>query len=388
MKRLKKILFLALMVTALSCLFCQPAFAISEEEVQAQVDAVGKEAVSGNVLIWFMCAIGFLKVSQKIDSFMASLGVNVGHTGGSMLAEAMIAARGFSGFKSFASNHFAGGRSSHSSHVNASGGGKGGAGFGAGFASGGLAGVIKRNVTNNAVKTATTPPDAKPSGLSGLVGGAAGGIGGHIYASSVSKGGNFANNVIGSVATGSITQMGTMTGDKAVDALHSYMGHAALEPGAENTCVELNPHYVEVGKKVVPEATWICADVLDPFLPDLLGQFDFAIANPPFGRIANNYRKSYMSGEFEYMVIEAASRIAKEGAFIIPQMSAPFVYSGTEDHRWLQEGRARTFEKRTGILLEFNQGIDTAYYKNDWHCTAPICEIVCCDFAGTDTSAA
>ena len=157
---------------------------------------------------------------------------------------------------------------------------------------------------------------------------------------------------------------------------------------ADITCVELNPHYVEVGKKVVAGGTWICADVLDPFLPDLLGQFDFAIANPPFGRIANNYRKSYMSGEFEYMVIEAASRIAKEGAFIIPQMSAPFVYSGTEDHRWLQEGRARTFEKRTGILLEFNQGIDTAYYKNDWHCTAPICEIVCCDFAGTDTSAA
>lgn len=34
---------------------------------------------------------------------------------------------------------------------------------------------------------------------------------------------------------------------------------------ADITCVELNPHYVEVGKKVVPEATWICADVLDPF---------------------------------------------------------------------------------------------------------------------------
>ena len=68
MKKFKKILFLALMIATLSCLFCQPAFAISEEEVQAQVDAVGKETVSGNVLIWFMCAIGFLKVSQKIDS--------------------------------------------------------------------------------------------------------------------------------------------------------------------------------------------------------------------------------------------------------------------------------------------------------------------------------
>ena len=154
MKKFKKILFLALMVAALSCLFCQPAFAISEEEVQAQVDAVGKETVSGNVLIWFMCAIGFLKVSQKIDSFMASLGVNVGHTGGSMLAEAMIAAKGIGGFKNFSSHHFGGARSSSSTHVNANGGGgkSGAAGFGAGFASGGLAGVIKRNVTNNAIK--------------------------------------------------------------------------------------------------------------------------------------------------------------------------------------------------------------------------------------------
>ena len=204
MKKLRRILFLALMVGLLACLCCQPAFAaVTEEEVQAQVDAVGKEAVSGNVLIWFMCAIGFLKVSQKIDSFMASLGVNVGHTGGSMLAEALIAARGFSGFKSFSSHHFGGGHSSNSTHVNASGGGKGG-GFGAGFASGGLAGVIGRKVTNNAVKTATTPSETKASGLGGLVGGAAGGIGGHIYTSSVSKGGNFANNVIGSVATGNI----------------------------------------------------------------------------------------------------------------------------------------------------------------------------------------
>ena len=71
------------MVACLACLFCQPAFAaISESDVQSQVDAVGKEAVSGNVLIWFLCAVAFLKISQKIDSFMASLGVNVGHTGG------------------------------------------------------------------------------------------------------------------------------------------------------------------------------------------------------------------------------------------------------------------------------------------------------------------
>ena len=109
MKKLKKILFAAFTVAILSCLLCQPAFAaISESDVQAQVDAVGKEAVSGNVFIWFLCAIGFLKVGQKIDSFLSSLGVNVGHTGGSMLAEAMIAARGIGGIKNFSTTLAAG----------------------------------------------------------------------------------------------------------------------------------------------------------------------------------------------------------------------------------------------------------------------------------------
>lgn len=73
MKKYKKILYAALIVACLACLFCQPAFAaISESDVQSQVDAVGKEAVSGNVLIWFLCAVAFLKISQKIDSFMAT----------------------------------------------------------------------------------------------------------------------------------------------------------------------------------------------------------------------------------------------------------------------------------------------------------------------------
>lgn len=245
MKKLKKFLFAAFTVAILSCLLCQPAFAaISESDVQAQVDAVGKEAVSGNVFIWFLCAIGFLKVGQKIDSFLSSLGVNVGHTGGSMLAEAMIAARGIGGIKNFSSHHFGGGRNSSSTNVNTNG-GKGSGGFGAGFASGGLAGVVSRKVTNSAIKTATTTPGSKPSGLGSLLGdAAAGGIGGHMYASSVSKGGNFANNVIGSVATGSISQMGSISGEKAAEALHSYMGYAALESGAENVPTFQN---IEIG---------------------------------------------------------------------------------------------------------------------------------------------
>ena len=82
----KKCYRTVLMASSLFLLCGQQVLAITESDVQAQVDAAGREAVSGNVLVWFLCAIAFLKISQKIDSFMASLGINVGQTGSSMLA--------------------------------------------------------------------------------------------------------------------------------------------------------------------------------------------------------------------------------------------------------------------------------------------------------------
>lgn len=191
------------------CMFSVPAFALTESEVQAQVDAQGKEAVTGNVFIWFLCAIAFLKVSQKIDSFMSSLGINVGHTGGSMLAEAMIAARGIATARNFTG----GGHGGHSS-----GGSSSGTSGGTAFMSGGLAGVVSRSFTNSAVKKAT--------------GSGGGGLGGKAYDSSVIKGGGFANSVIGKVATGNISSTGSMTGKGAEDALMSYMGYTAMESGA------------------------------------------------------------------------------------------------------------------------------------------------------------
>ena len=43
---------------------------------------------------------------------------------------------------------------------------------------------------------------------------------------------------------------------------------AAMEDNSrsplEITCVELNPDYIESGKKLLPHARWICGDILDP----------------------------------------------------------------------------------------------------------------------------
>ncbi len=201
MKRKYKILILLTVVIAMVSLMAVPAFAITESEVQDQVNSVGKEGVTGNVFVWFLCAIAFLKVSQKIDSFMSSLGINVGHTGGSMLAEAMIAMRGIGAAKSFAGRN--GGGSGHSY----------GSGGGNTFMKGGLTGIVSRNVSNSAVKNAN--------------GSKSGGLGGTIFNSSLSKGGGFANSVIGKIATGNIASTGTISGENAAESLMSYMGYTA-----------------------------------------------------------------------------------------------------------------------------------------------------------------
>lgn len=208
MKRRYKILIMLTILIVMVSLTTVPAFALTESEVQDQVNAVGKEAVTGNIFVWFLCAIAFLKVSQKIDSFMSSLGINVGHTGGSMLAEAMIAMRGAGIAKSFMGKGGGGG------------GGSGGSGGGNTFMKGGLSGVVSRKVTNNAVQNANGTKN--------------GGLGGMAFNSSLGKGGGFANSIIGKIATGSIASTGSISGEGAADSLMSYMGYTALGPDAED----------------------------------------------------------------------------------------------------------------------------------------------------------
>lgn len=164
------------------------------------------------------------------------------------------------------------------------------------------------------------------------------------------------------------------------------LAHACIDAWGrrdrEFVCVEKNPAYVEVGRKILPEATWICGDVLD--VPGMgLGRFDCAISNPPFGRINRGGKTAprYRGGEFEYHVIDIAAHLADYGVFIVPQMSAPFRYSGQPYYQEQKTQALARFRKDTGIELGGNCGIDTSYYRGDWRGVAPAVEIVCADFA-------
>ena len=193
----------ALVLVSCLVLFCSmPVFAaeLTEAQVEEAVAEQGKEAVTGNVFIWFLCAIAFLKVSQKIDSFMASLGINVGNTGGNMMAELLIAGRSLAG--AFHGHGGGGGYRRASSPGSAA-----------------VGGAVGRQVQREAVNAATHYSEG-PS------------VGNMLYQSSLKKGGDFANNVISNIAHGNYGQVGSIKGEDAAKAYASYMGIDTSAPEA------------------------------------------------------------------------------------------------------------------------------------------------------------
>ena len=223
--KLRKKLIPFLVLTACLVLFCSmPVFAaeLTEADVEAAVASQGKEAVTGNVFVWFLCAIAFLKVSQKIDSFLASLGINVGNTGGNMMAELLIAGRSLTGSMR---SHGGGGYHKASS--------PGSAAVAGSFLSGGLAGAVGRQVQREAVNSATGYTEHSS-------------IGNMLYQSSLNKGGDFANQVISNIAQGNYGQVGSIKGADAQKAFTSYMG---INPGGGSSYDN-----VEIGGGRKPEA--------------------------------------------------------------------------------------------------------------------------------------
>jgi len=177
-----------------------------------------------------------------------------------------------------------------------------------------------------------------------------------------------------------------VSGDRVIDLcagigvlafMYYHLYHHDTPP--EITCVEINAAYVEIGKKLLPEATWICGDVFE--VCQDLGRFDHAIANPPFGRVASSGSGPRYSGaEFEYKIIDLASQLAEFGTFILPQGSAGFRYSGAQYYERQENAKYQKFHEQTGIHLEAGCGIDTTVHQDGWKGASVPCEIVSAEF--------
>ncbi|MFB7383301.1 hypothetical protein [Kitasatospora purpeofusca] len=150
-------------------------------------------------------------------------------------------------------------------------------------------------------------------------------------------------------------------------------------PDREMVCVERNPLYVEVGRKVLPEARWICADIFD--LPSDLGRFDMVISNPPYGFVERSGDgPGVRSRRFEYHALAVAAELAECGVFLIPQESAPFRFSGVPSYREVRSAEYERFERDTGLRLQMSTSVDTSGERDQWRGVAPATELVFCDF--------
>lgn len=91
---MKKTLFTLFTAISFALLYCPAALALTEDEAAAAVGAQGKDAVSGNLFLWLLCAIAFLKVSTKLDGILHSLGISARQVGGEPCPCGPPAARG------------------------------------------------------------------------------------------------------------------------------------------------------------------------------------------------------------------------------------------------------------------------------------------------------
>ena len=116
------------------------------------------------------------------------------------------------------------------------------------------------------------------------------------------------------------------------------------DKGLKVTAYELDQTCAKIGERLAPWATWVQDNPFDHMV-EIEGQFDWVIANPPFGTRWGLYSAEQVckSGatRSEHMFLELTLRALKPGgyaAFIAPQT---FQSTGTKKFRqWLQENGA------------------------------------------------
>jgi len=186
----------------------------------------------------------------------------------------------------------------------------------------------------------------------------------------------------------------TLAGGRAIDLcagigilafcyIEGYRYHPGIEHLPEVICLEINPDYIEIGKKICPEAKWIQGSIFDRELIESLGYFDVAFSNPPFGNIKSentNGWLNYTGGNFELKAVEVASKIAESGSFILPRNSSSITHAKNNkvyiDKNKLSNN-LKKFLDQTKITMHPNLGIDCDCFIDQWRGVKPEVEIAC-----------
>ena len=286
---------------------------------------------NGNFLIWFLCAIGFLKISQKIDNFMQMLGINVGRTDSAMLGEAAIAMKSIS----------AAGKTMSSGGSGAADGGSYPTSGSETILQGGLAGVVGRQFHQNAIRNITGKSDSIASNIARSV-----------YNSSIQNSGGFSTNIIGQVAKGDIARTGSIKGEDAVQAFQTYMGIDRANHTKETVGMEQNPVSAENSTFDNPSTHSDSSYAeMQTSMEQVLAEYQQNIGMEPF-RIGTELPDGSLSPSFvDHQASPSESNGREKGESFHPSADAAVQYSQIE----IGGGRIMGMEttKETGSSVAF-----------------------------------
>ena len=152
----------------------------------------------------------------------------------------------------------------------------------------------------------------------------------------------------------------------------SYLHYSGLAVNADNTelvCVEMTEELARVGKRILPEATWIVADMFNLgnknsdnyYNVEIDDDFDCFISNPPFSR----FGPSHLVGRKGcYITAQIGLQFCEYGVMIVPKCNCPFEYSGRDNHKIVDNREYTTFSDKAKI--EFKPScVDTASVLDD-----------------------
>ena len=145
-------------------------------------------------------------------------------------------------------------------------------------------------------------------------------------------------------------------------------------------CVENCVEYYQVGKKLLPELHWINGDIFDQKVIDeikslMAGKKFSILSNPPYGKQVKTDTKNllkYQGSNFEYKTIELGAILgAYDGAFLIPQDSSPFRYSGKRqnfdgvENEKYKSNEYKKFVVQNDLEIVPNIGFSTEVFDED-----------------------
>ncbi len=151
------------------------------------------------------------------------------------------------------------------------------------------------------------------------------------------------------------------------------------------TAVELNPEYVQIGRRLLPEVDWVQSDLYDLSLWQSLPRFDEAVSNPPFGKVLTDYDTSWIGykGPAGLTVAAISLKVTRLGpTMVLPQTQTPYKYSGMvrggDAYAPTRMKYLEKFSKQRPELEWDHRSLDTEEkaYKSGWRGAAPVVEVI------------